>query len=389
MSRTLRLLALAGLLAACSDERPPPTPSGAQAAPVTTPTAAPTAPPPKAEPAIAEPPGAALYGKYCALCHGEDRRGYVADNAPSLVSRTFLESVSDEFLRAAIVRGRPGTAMAGYGREVGGPLGPAEVDALIAFLRTGEPARINLPEAVPGDPRRGLAVYHAHCVNCHGTPTQRSNAVHLANPVLLETASPAFLRHAIVHGRPGTPMEPWGTRLGPQQVDDVLAFILTLGQRQPEPPPAPAEPAAEPPEPEWGEVVINPKGRAPRFELRDDRFVPMDQVKKALDEKRRLIIVDARATSDWMRLRITGSVSLPYYNLSLIDKLPNDGTWIIAYCGCPHHASGVVVNELRKRGFKNSAVLDEGLFSWQRAGYPVEAAEGAVPVPEPPPHPPH
>src|SRR5690606_9243057 len=73
----------------------------------------------------AEPPaahGAALFAKYCATCHGDRAQGYAADHAPSLATSTFQASATDEFLRAAIERGRPGTEMAGYGKAVGGPL---------------------------------------------------------------------------------------------------------------------------------------------------------------------------------------------------------------------------------------------------------------------------
>ena len=66
--------------------------------------------------------GARAYGKYCALCHGAEGHGYAADNAPSLVSSTFLESATDEFLVAGIRDGRPGTPMAAYGKAHGGPL---------------------------------------------------------------------------------------------------------------------------------------------------------------------------------------------------------------------------------------------------------------------------
>src|SRR5262245_34946668 len=75
--------------------------------------------------------GQQIWGRYCALCHGPKAMGYLADNAPSLVTTTFLETASDEFLRAGIARGRPGTAMAGYGRAVGGPLDDIRVGQLI------------------------------------------------------------------------------------------------------------------------------------------------------------------------------------------------------------------------------------------------------------------
>ena len=64
--------------------------------------------------------GAFAYAKYCALCHGVNATGYAADYAPSLVSATFLESASDDFISKGIRDGRPGTAMAPYGRRAVG-----------------------------------------------------------------------------------------------------------------------------------------------------------------------------------------------------------------------------------------------------------------------------
>src|SRR5690606_5650333 len=105
--------------------------------------------------------------------------------------------------------------------------------------------------------------------------------------------------------------------------------------------------------------------------------VPVDDVKRALDEGRRMVIIDARATSDWQREHITGAISVPYYALTGLDRVPNDGTWVIAYCACPHHASGVVVDELRRRGYPHAAVLDEGIRVWVERGYPVTRRGGS------------
>jgi cytochrome c oxidase cbb3-type subunit 3/ubiquinol-cytochrome c reductase cytochrome c subunit len=328
--------------------------------------------------------GQQIWGRYCALCHGPTAMGYAADNAPSLVTSTFLETASDEFLRAGIVRGRPGTAMAGYGKAVGGPLDDIRVGQLIAFIRAGAPPPVALPATpVQGDAARGEVVYGQSCQECHGTPDTRGIAVHLYNPVFLETASDAFLRHAVAFGRPGTKMIGYAGTLAESDIDAVVAHLRSKAKPV-EPTPKPVDPTAKPP----ANVVINPKGKAPSFTPRDGRYVSVEQVKKALDQKRRIIILDARAPSDWIRMHIPGSVSAPYYQLDRLDAIPNDGTWVIAYCACPHHASGILVDELRKRGHANAAVLDEGILVWQKLGFPVVDADGkkVTAPPKPAPH---
>lgn len=354
--------------------------------------------------------GAAVYAKYCALCHGLHAEGYAADNAPSLVSSTFRETVTDDFLRTAIGRGRPGTAMAGYAQAVGGPLDPGAVQSLIAFVRFGVAPPVPPRDTVGGgSAANGKALFDVHCVTCHGTPDQRATAVHLANPALLASATDAFLRVAVERGRPGTPMEPFAGRLAPQEIADVLAYVRSLARPVPPPPPLPwaagvvaaplpipvplPNPAAPPPPtganepllPLDGPVVLNPAGKAPEFTLKDDLYVPVAQLGQAFAQKRRVVVVDARTPSDFLRLHVAGAVSVPYYDMHDLAKIPNDGTWVVAYCACPHHVSGVVVEELRKRGYKHTAVLDEGVFFWQQQGNPVVAAAGQLPVAAPPP----
>jgi cytochrome c oxidase cbb3-type subunit 3 len=333
-------------------------------------TAASTATPVAATPA----PGAPLFAKYCALCHGVDATGYAADNAPSLVNPTFLANVSDAFLRSAIKAGRPGTAMAGYDVARGGPLSEQDVSQLIAFFRSHAPQPPPLAErASLGDAERGAVVWQSHCVSCHGTEKVRGDAIHLANPQLIATASDAFLRYAIENGRPGTRMVAFAQTLGPAAIEDVVAFMRTWDPARRQPPVAasdrfPAVPANLP-------TLRFPNGPAPRFKLREERFVAVDDVKAALEKKSRMVVLDARAVPDWVDAHIPGALPAPYYDFKYLDALPKDGTWILAYCACPHHASGAVVDELRRRGYKNTAVIDEGILVWRQRNYPIESGK--------------
>lgn len=338
--------------------------------------------------------GKPLYLTLCAPCHGVERTGYAADHAPSLVSSTFLESASESFLRRSIVFGRPGTSMAAYGKQRGGPLESATVDRLVGFLREGAPPIQPLPPVVGGDAATGAVIYARTCFVCHGDATTRGEAVSLANPQLLASASDELLRYAVARGRPGTKMEAFAGKLTDAELDSVVRYVRTLGGGGPEPVALLPEPTGkEPP-------VLNPAGASPRFTLRadrcppplsgqasackpDPRFVSVDQVAKAFAARQRMVIVDARPPSDWRRVHLAGAVSIPYHDLKRLDELPRDGTWIIAYCACPHHLSGIVVDELRKRGFRHAVVLDEGINEWHRRGLPVTAAEGVTkPLPE-------
>jgi len=320
----------------------------------------------------------ATYTKLCAPCHGAAGTGYAADHAPSLVNPTFLDSASDDYLHRAIGMGRPGTSMPGYAKHLGGPLDDPAIDRLVALLRARGPLVKSLPPVGIGDAEKGAPLYLQLCKACHGDTTTRGEAPHLANAQFLAIASDAFIKYAIVNGRPGTKMEAFAQKITSDQIDDIVAAIRQVNR-----PSAPKEerlPAPTGKEP----LVINPAGKAPSFATREDKYVPVDQVYKALAAKQKMIIIDARPPTDWMRVHITGAVSIPYHDMKRLDEVPNDGTWVIAYCACPHHLSGIVADELRKRGYKHAVVLDEGIFEWQRRNYPVVAAPGVVAPPKEP-----
>jgi cytochrome c oxidase cbb3-type subunit III len=372
MKRAVVLLAVA----ACSSD----------AAPVGQPSPAPSRPKDArgADADLARLDAAGVFQALCSPCHGADAKGYKADHAPSLVNPTFLESASDEYLAASISQGRPGTSMAPYAKAAGGPLDDKQVAELVAWVRGHGPPAKPLPSAAgTGDAQHGAPLYAANCQKCHGTQTTRGESLHLANQRFLGVATDSFIRWAIVHGRPGTPMEAWQPRLSDKEVDDLVAYVRAFAKG----PDTPAEDHLPPPtgkEP----LVINPGGKDPVFKLTADtgsndmRYVTAEQVKKALDDKKKLIIIDARPASDWMRAHVTGAVSIPHHDMKRLDEMPKDGTWAIAYCACPHHLSGIVVDELRKRGYAHSAVLDEGILEWHRRGYPVVAAKGVQPPPK-------
>ena len=311
--------------------------------------------------------GQELYVQFCDFCHGDNGEGYLADNANALSNQNFLATASDEFLRSSIVQGRPGTPMSGWGQVAGGPLDDAQVADLIAFIRqwqTVPSVVLSDTTAVEGVATRGTGVYNARCASCHGADGEGVSAVSLNNPWFHAAASDGFIEHAIVNGRPGTTMGAYGDTLSPVAIADLVAFIRQWKRDPNAPPEAPYTP-------DLANGVINPEGPAPSFVLREDRFVPADQVKAAVDAGQRVIIMDARPTGDYRDGHITGARGLPFYELeNWIEQLPRD-TFIVTYCGCPHAVSGQALDALRAAGFTQNAILDEGYYVWAERGYGV------------------
>ncbi len=315
--------------------------------------------------------GAALYAQYCALCHGEGGEGYAADNATRLRGQGLLTTATDEFFGMAIARGRGHTAMAGYLADFGGPLSEAQIDALVAYIRgwQTEPSLELSDEPASGDAENGAVAYGEHCASCHGQLGQGGDTAQSLNRwTFLSRASDAFLRYAIVNGRADTPMPAFGQELEASVIEDIVVFLRRFEAEGDVVPAHMAPPSlADMP------VIRHEAGPTPSFTLREGRFVPGAQVRDAVAANSRLILLDARPTSDWLIERLPGSLPVPYYDIEpIIERLPRDGTWIVAYCGCPHAASGEVIDALREAGFEHTAVLDEGVYHWIEQGYPTE-----------------
>lgn len=319
---------------------------------------------------------AADYQKYCALCHGVNREGNANDHAPSLRSESLMRSGYPSELVYTIGYGRRGTPMAAFVEELGGPLSRERIRRLARWLKKQvgvEPADLSF-EPVIGDVALGEQTFARHCTSCHGEQGEGGIGPAIGNPAMISLSTDAFIRYAIENGRDGTEMPPFGEALSAEEIDGVTAFLRTraAGWKM-------HRPVLEPPPPldQW---ILNPDSSAPEFPLKDDTYVSAANLLSALQEKRRLVLLDTRVTSMWQMAHIEGAVPLPYYDDfdTVTANLPTDGTWIVGYCECPRAAAESVIEELRKQGFKNTAVLWEGIQGWVALGYPVAIGQSTL-----------
>ena len=328
---------------------------------------------------------AANYQQYCALCHGAERQGHVNDHAPSLRSKSLLESGFPWAIVMATGYGRPGTPMAPFIDEVGGPLTRQEIRELSQWLfEQGGVERLELDrDPIHGDVARGAEVYSAECAQCHGSSGEGGTGTALGNAAMLSLTPDAFLRHAVANGRNGTEMPAFADKLSDADLDNVTAFLRSratgwdLQKPVYRPPPSPED------------YVVNPEGEDPGFELAEGLYVSSADLNAALSAGKRMVLLDTRALPLWQMANIEGSVPLPYYydykNLgALAEDLPRDGTMIVTYCECPRAAAEYVNRQLKELGFENLAVLYEGIQGWIALGYPVMLGEtesvAAVPL---------
>jgi cytochrome c oxidase cbb3-type subunit 3 len=322
--------------------------------------------------------GQDFYDRMCAVCHGRAGEGYAADQATALAQPDFLASVSDAYLQSAIAQGRSGTTMSAWSTGRGGPLGPADVDAIVAFIRTWERLpRVVLDERpIAGDPARGADLYAHRCVTCHGERGAAGPSVRIGGRELLASAGNGFLRYAVAHGRPGTTMLGFESTLGEGGVEDVLALVRSWQWPAPMPTPPPPAPPSPVPLP-LGPVPLNPHGPEPIGFRSQPMTTPVDTVKTQLDRGARMALLDARAPSDYLGEHIAGAVSVPYYDPDPYIALLPRKAWLVCYCACPHAESGQLAQKLASKGFAKVTVLDEGLGVWRAKKYPTHT--GAEP----------
>ncbi|MDY7101751.1 MAG: cytochrome c [Actinomycetota bacterium] len=86
--------------------------------------------------------GAATWQNNCSSCHGITGEGGVA---PALNSEQFLQSATDEQIDSLISVGIPGTLMSAFSLDHGGSLTTAQIDAIVAYIRSWEPDAPDLP----------------------------------------------------------------------------------------------------------------------------------------------------------------------------------------------------------------------------------------------------
>jgi mono/diheme cytochrome c family protein len=211
-------------------------------------------------PAADSNPGARLYKKHCAACHGDRGSGaqwtqYSLNPPP----RDFTAAMSgDELNRermlTSVTFGRPGTAMMSFEQR----LSAEQIVQVVDYIRHDfmqikdeapptPPADMSLafPHDLIGDIEHGRVFYHENCFTCHGVQGlgdgPRSRFINPRPRNFVAATSRRYLNRpnlflAISRGKPGTVMPAWSTVLTDQQVADVAeyvfqSFILGTNQR--------------------------------------------------------------------------------------------------------------------------------------------------------------
>lgn len=100
--------------------------------------------------------------------------------------------------------------------------------------------------------------------------------------------------------------------------------------------------------------------------------VDVEEVKRALDAKEDVIVLDVRNQSEYERGRIAKSINLPLFDVtSDVEKvIPDKGKKVYVYC-LSGSRSSAAVEEMQKLGYTNVHNVTSGLLAWRAQHYPT------------------
>ncbi len=102
------------------------------------------------------------------------------------------------------------------------------------------------------------------------------------------------------------------------------------------------------------------------------REAGVHEVKKRLDAGEKLILVDVREESEWVRGHLPGAIHLGkgIIERDIEQKVPDHAAPLVLYCGGGFR-SALAADNLQKMGYTNVISLDGGWREWTEANYPV------------------
>jgi len=100
--------------------------------------------------------------------------------------------------------------------------------------------------------------------------------------------------------------------------------------------------------------------------------VSMDDVKKMIDNKEKIIILDVRDKEEFETGYIPGAINLSrgMLEFKISTLIPDKDARIIVYCGVDLRGP-LATKTLNEMGYKNAVNINGGLKVWKAAGYPI------------------
>ena len=96
-----------------------------------------------------------------------------------------------------------------------------------------------------------------------------------------------------------------------------------------------------------------------------------DAVKRLLDVREPVVLVDMRKPAEYGAGHLPGAISLPITDLERRYREIPKGPRVVLYCSCPLEEMGSVHAFLSSLGWKNHVVLEDGFDGWYKSQYPI------------------
>jgi rhodanese-related sulfurtransferase len=102
------------------------------------------------------------------------------------------------------------------------------------------------------------------------------------------------------------------------------------------------------------------------------REVSAEDVKKMIDNKEKIIILDVRDKEEFETGYIPGAINLSrgMLEFKISTLIPDKNARIIVYCGIDLRGP-LATKTLNEFGYKDAVNINGGLKAWKAAGYPI------------------
>jgi rhodanese-related sulfurtransferase len=100
--------------------------------------------------------------------------------------------------------------------------------------------------------------------------------------------------------------------------------------------------------------------------------VSADEVKAAIEERKKVILLDVRTANEYSRGKIMNGINLPVDEVSckIESVIPDKEATVYVYC-LSGSRSVHIVDAMIKLGYKYVFNLTNGLLAWKAKGYPM------------------
>jgi len=100
--------------------------------------------------------------------------------------------------------------------------------------------------------------------------------------------------------------------------------------------------------------------------------ISVDDLKRALDEHKDLVLLDVRTEGEVARGKIAGSINVPIQEISskIESIVPDKSRLVYVYC-LSGSRSAIAVEEMIKKGYRNVFNVEGGILSWRTKHYPT------------------